>query len=90
MKNENCEIMQFDAIFICNGHYTVPYVPHFDGLDQFMGQKIHSHQYRCPEKFQNETVLVMGAGPSGNNEYLNEICFCILMIFMPFRKRYHV
>lgn len=66
--------MQFDAIFICNGHYTVPYVPHFDGLDQFMGRKIHSHEYRRPEQLENETVLVIGAGPSGNNESSNEIC----------------
>lgn len=67
LKLNTCDTKQFDAIFICNGHYTSKYIPHFDGLDKFMGRKMHSHDYRRPDQLKNETVLVIGAGPSGKD-----------------------
>lgn len=35
------------------------------GSKIFKGQQLHSHDYRYPDPFVNETVLVIGAGPSG-------------------------
>lgn len=61
------ETQVFDAIFICNGHYNEPYIPVFEGIDAFRGQKMHSHDYRRPEQYKDETVLVIGSGPSGKD-----------------------
>lgn len=58
---------QFDAIFLCNGHYSHPSIPQYDGLNEFLGKKIHSHDYRQPNQFRNEIVLIIGAGPSGKD-----------------------
>ncbi|KAM6461831.1 uncharacterized protein PHA67_009706 isoform 1-T3 [Liasis olivaceus] len=55
----------FDAIMVCTGHYTVPFIPPIPGLDTFQGRLLHSHSYRCPEPFANQSVVLVGAGPSG-------------------------
>lgn len=61
------ETKMFDAIFICNGHYSAPYIPKFEGIDEFCGHKMHSHDYRRPEQYENETVLIIGCGSSGKD-----------------------
>lgn len=55
----------FDALFVCNGHNSVPSVPIFPGADKFNGQQIHSHFYRRAENFKGKKVLIIGAGPTG-------------------------
>lgn len=60
---ESCE--QFDVVMVCNGHYNTPFVPQIKGLKGFQGNIMHSHDYRVPDIFKNERVLVIGAGPSG-------------------------
>lgn len=37
------------------------------GIDDFRGHKMHSHDYRRPEQFQDETILIIGSGPSGRD-----------------------
>ena len=37
------------------------------GLDRFRGKVMHSHDYRVPEAFTGQKVLVLGAGPSGTD-----------------------
>src|SRR6266436_4139176 len=55
----------YDAVMLCNGRYSQPKYPDIPGLDSFSGQLIHSHDYREPKPFAGQTVLVLGAGPSG-------------------------
>lgn len=55
----------YDGIFICNGHYSAPKFPKVEGLEQFKGEIMHSHNYRYPELFKGKTILTVGAGPSG-------------------------
>lgn len=50
---------------VCNGHNAVPFTPDIPGTDEFVGIKMHSHDYRTPEKFKNMNVLIIGSGPSG-------------------------
>lgn len=57
----------FDAVFVCNGHYTKPFYPEIDNLNSFTGRRLHSHNYRQPEQVKNETVLIIGGGPSGKD-----------------------
>ena len=53
-------------VCICR-HYFIPHVPDIPGLTNFPGKVIHSHVYREPELYSDETVLVVGAGPSGRD-----------------------
>lgn len=48
-------IHKFDVIFVCNGHYAVPFIPKLNGFDQFAGKQMHSHHYRKPETFKGKS-----------------------------------
>ncbi|KAJ7717985.1 hypothetical protein B0H16DRAFT_1897773 [Mycena metata] len=59
----------FDAIVVATGRYNAPNIPRISGLedwaDKFPGSIIHSRQYRHPQPFTNETILVVGGATSG-------------------------
>jgi hypothetical protein len=56
---------EFDAVVVCNGHYAAPWVPPVPGVEAFPGQALHSHNYRAPEPYAGQRVLVIGASNSG-------------------------
>jgi len=56
---------EFDAVLVCNGHYSEPRVPQFPGFDVFPGLQTHSHNYRRPEEFTGKKVVLVGAAFSG-------------------------
>lgn len=35
--------------------------------EQFKGRVLHSHTYREPDSFRNSRVVILGAGPSGQD-----------------------
>ncbi|XP_042205841.1 LOW QUALITY PROTEIN: flavin-containing monooxygenase FMO GS-OX5-like [Homarus americanus] len=53
------------AMFVCNGHFTVPFQPHIEGIEEYRGQQVHSHDYRQPSPYTGSRVLVLGFGLSG-------------------------
>jgi len=55
----------FDALIVCNGHYSVPLIPDLPGLDQFKGRVMHSHDYRVPDPFTGKRVALLGGRASG-------------------------
>ncbi|KAJ7837898.1 hypothetical protein B0H14DRAFT_2790468 [Mycena olivaceomarginata] len=59
----------FDAIVVATGRYNAPNIPYITGLEEwakiFPGSIIHSRQYRRPQPFINETILVVGGAVSG-------------------------
>lgn len=69
----------FDAVVLCNGHYTVGHVPHIPGIESFRGRSIHSHQYRMPEIYAGKRVCILGASWSGTDialevsQYANKV-----------------
>jgi cation diffusion facilitator CzcD-associated flavoprotein CzcO len=52
----------FDAVVVASGHFSVPYVPHVDGLDEFQrqapGSVIHSKQFRGREAYHGKVSIV--------------------------------
>ncbi|KAK6189090.1 hypothetical protein SNE40_005133 [Patella caerulea] len=54
----------FDAVMVCSGHHSVPFIPKFPGIDKFKGKKLHSHSYREASKFKGNTVVIVGIGNS--------------------------
>jgi dimethylaniline monooxygenase (N-oxide forming) len=47
--------------------FPVPVAPHFPGIETFSGTLLHSREYTVPEPFAGQTVVVVGAGSSGND-----------------------
>ncbi|KAK4557932.1 hypothetical protein RGQ29_007605 [Quercus rubra] len=54
----------FDAVVICNGHYTVPRVAQIPGINEWPGKQMHSHNYRVPEPFRDQVVVLIGSSAS--------------------------
>lgn len=58
----------FDAVMVCNGHYSQPSSPSIDGLEQyFAGNTMHSISYDDPKDFAGQTVLCIGGRASGSD-----------------------
>ncbi|KAJ3997739.1 hypothetical protein F5050DRAFT_1568782 [Lentinula boryana] len=60
---------EFDAIIVASGRFSAPNLPRIPGLTQWAQLHphliSHSRQYRRPEEFTNQTVLVVGGSVSG-------------------------
>lgn len=74
------ETLISDNILVCNGHFSVPHVPAFEGRNVFKGRQIHSHEYRVPEAFTGQRVLVIGGGSSGT-DLAQELSSCAKTVF---------
>lgn len=72
LKHDKFSTLHFDAVLVCNGHYNSPYIPDFQNTrNLFQGRQFHSHDYRNPDSFYNENILVIGAGPSARDVLLD-------------------
>ena len=67
--NKCHHFQDFNAVVICNGHYSEPNLPEPLARDavSFPGLKLHSHNYRDAEPFKDMRVLVVGASNSGED-----------------------
>ena len=57
------EARRYRGVIVANGHHHRPTVPEYPGT--LHGQMLHSRDYRCPERFTEKRVLVVGGGNSG-------------------------
>ncbi|KAJ8046244.1 Flavin-containing monooxygenase FMO GS-OX-like 2 [Holothuria leucospilota] len=80
-KDSSKECSIFDAVIVCNGHYSVPYSPDVPGLDTFTGIISHSHTYRAPDPYQGKIVAVIGGGLSGMDISL-DVAKCAQKVFL--------
>jgi dimethylaniline monooxygenase (N-oxide forming) len=61
-KEEHPEV--FDAVLVCSGIISKPFIPIIPGMEAFGGRVLHSIAYRVPETFAGQQVLVVGLGSS--------------------------
>ncbi|KAJ6426850.1 hypothetical protein OIU84_022440 [Salix udensis] len=54
----------YDAVVICNGHYTEPRIAQIPGISSWPGKQMHSHNYRTPEGFQDQVAILIGSSAS--------------------------
>ncbi|XP_074582060.1 LOW QUALITY PROTEIN: flavin-containing monooxygenase FMO GS-OX-like 4 [Curcuma longa] len=54
----------FDGVVVCNGHYTEPRVAEIPGIHTWPGKQMHSHNYRLPEPFLDQMVVIIGSSSS--------------------------
>lgn len=52
-------------VVVATGYEHKPLMPDWSGRESFTGELLHSRDYRNPEPFQGQRVLVVGAGSSG-------------------------
>ena len=52
------------AVIAATGGFGRPSIPAIDGMDRFGGRVLHVAEYRTPEPFAGQRVIVVGAGNS--------------------------
>ena len=58
---------QFDYLIVCNGIFSIPFIPEYDGAEEFTaagGQICHTSEFVDAEEVRNKNVLVVGYGKS--------------------------
>ena len=53
------------SVVSATGNWHKPFIPYYNGYDQFEGKKTHSAYYKSPEEFKGTKVLIVGGGNSG-------------------------
>jgi cation diffusion facilitator CzcD-associated flavoprotein CzcO len=61
---QRIEIRSYDYVVVCNGVFSEPHIPHFEGEDRFEGTILHSSQVRGRKTLQGQRVVVVGGGKS--------------------------
>jgi len=54
-----------EQVVVASGYAHTPYIPDWPGRASYGGRLLHAAEYRNPDSFRGEDVLVVGAGCSG-------------------------
>jgi trimethylamine monooxygenase len=57
----------FDWVVVATGHFSVPNVPYFSGIETFPGRVMHAHDFRSADEFKGKDLLVVGASYSAED-----------------------
>ncbi|KAJ7939427.1 hypothetical protein B0H13DRAFT_1850721 [Mycena leptocephala] len=78
------ELQDFDAIVVATGRCNAPHIPSIAGLEEwaskFPESIIHSRQYRYPQPFTDERILVVGGAVSQSHYERHPSADCDLEI----------
>ena len=67
-KKENIVSKEiFDYVVVSTGHFSVPYIPEYEGMKSFPGRILHGHDFRDAEEFRNKDVVVLGSSYSAED-----------------------
>jgi len=58
---------RFDYVVVASGHYSVPHVPSFPGVDKFPGRVMHAHDFRDANEFKGKKLLLIGSSYSAED-----------------------
>lgn len=58
---------EFDFVAVGSGHFSTPNMPYFEGMEQFGGRVLHSHDFRDAAEFSGRDVLVVGSSYSAED-----------------------
>ncbi|KAL1316636.1 hypothetical protein AAHE18_15G080600 [Arachis hypogaea] len=67
MRSDDCDCVDeiYDAVVVCNGHYVQPRIAdNIPGITAWRGKQMHSHNYRTPEPFQDQVIVLIGGAAS--------------------------
>jgi cation diffusion facilitator CzcD-associated flavoprotein CzcO len=63
-------VWEAEALVNATGTWTRPFWPRYPGQELFRGRQLHSSQYRGPEEFAGQHVVVVGGGTSAVQQLL--------------------
>ena len=66
-KDNTVSTDKFDYLVVASGHFSVPYIPEYEGMKSFPGRILHSHDFRDAEEFRGKDVIVLGSSYSAED-----------------------
>ncbi|CAB3981873.1 senecionine N-oxygenase-like [Paramuricea clavata] len=57
----------FDYVIVATGHFSMPHLPDFPGLNKFPGRVMHAHSFRDAREFKDKRLLLIGASYSAED-----------------------
>ena len=57
----------FDNVVVASGHFSTPFIPEYEGMNNFPGRILHSHDFRDAEEFRNKDIIVLGSSYSAED-----------------------
>jgi len=66
-KKRKTQSEEFDYVIVANGHFSVPNIPYFEGVETFPGRVLHGHDFREAREFAGKRLLVVGASYSAED-----------------------
>ncbi|MEL6289671.1 MAG: NAD(P)/FAD-dependent oxidoreductase [Pseudomonadota bacterium] len=67
LKTHTLTAENFDNVIVATGHFSVPHVPDFEGIDQFPGRVLHGHDFRSANEFAGQDLIVVGGSYSAED-----------------------
>ncbi len=67
LENGSVRHESFDYVIVATGHFSVPNVPYFEGVEKFPGRVLHSHDFRDAQEFAGKNLLVVGSSYSAED-----------------------
>ena len=67
LKDHTLHTETFDYVVVASGHFSVPNVPYFPGIESFPGRVLHAHDFRSADEFTGKDLLVVGASYSAED-----------------------
>lgn len=81
-SNEN-----FDYVIVAVGHFSMPNVPHIEGIETFPGRVFHSHDFRDARQFVEQNILLIGGSLSAEDIALQTLKFGAKSITISYRTK---
>ena len=67
LKERRTQTENFDYVVVATGHFSIPNVPVFPGIERFPGRVMHAHDFRDAREFAGKRLLIVGASYSAED-----------------------
>jgi len=67
LKSRATKTEDFDYVVVATGHFSIPNVPYFEGVEKFPGRVMHAHDFRDAQEFAGKNLLIVGASYSAED-----------------------
>ena len=66
-KDNTISSHNYDYLVVASGHFSVPYIPEYKGMNSFPGRILHGHDFRDAEEFRNKDIVILGSSYSAED-----------------------
>ena len=71
-----------------SGHFLVPHIPDFPGIERFPGRVLHAHDFRDKNEFSGKTLLLIGSSYSAEDIAVQCIKYGASKVIITWRRNH--